>query len=59
MRNAAYFYLNRLPGEPVPTLEKEFIRFVLSREGQQIIADNRLFIPLNAAELETERRRLE
>ena len=48
-RNGGYFYLNRPPGQPVSLREKEFVRFVLSREGQQIIADDRQFIPLNAA----------
>ena len=59
MRNGAYIYLNRVPGQPVPLREKEFVRFVLSREGQQIIAANRLFIPLDAEQAAAERRKLE
>ena len=59
LRNAAYFYLNRVPGQPVPIRGKEFVRFVLSREGQQIIAANRLFIPLNAEQAAAELRKLE
>ncbi len=37
MHNGAYIYLNRKPGEAIPTRDKEFVRFVLSREGQQIV----------------------
>lgn len=54
MHNGAYLYLNRAPGHPLPALEREFVRFVLSREGQQIIADSRLFIPLSAAQAQAE-----
>jgi phosphate transport system substrate-binding protein len=59
LHNGAYFYLNRVPGRPVPARVKEFVRFVLSREGQQIIADSRLFVPLDAAQAQAELRKLE
>jgi phosphate transport system substrate-binding protein len=59
MHNGAYLYLNRVPGQPLPAREKEFVRFVLSREGQQILADSRIFIPLDKAQIEAELRKLE
>ena len=59
LRNAAYLYFNRPPGQPLAIREKEFARFVLSREGQQILADNRLFIPLNAEQIKIELAKLE
>lgn len=59
LHNAAYIYLNRVPGQPLGVREKEFVRFVLSREGQQIIADNRLFIPLNAEQVKAELAKLD
>ena len=46
MHNGPYLYLNRKPGQPLAARDKEFVRFVLSREGQQIVADSRIFIPL-------------
>lgn len=58
-RNGAYLYLNRPPGQPLPLREREFVRFILSRQGQQIIADNRLFIPLNADEIAREMAKLQ
>ena len=56
--NGAYLYVNRVPGRPIAPLVKEFLRFVLSREGQQIIADSRLFVPLNAAQAQAELEKL-
>ena len=59
MHNGPYFYLNRVPGQPVATRDKEFVRFVLSREGQQIVADSRIFIPLSAEQAQAELRKLD
>lgn len=57
--NNVYVYLNRKPGTALPPREREFVRFMLSREGQQIIADDRRFIPLNAEEIRAELRKID
>jgi len=59
LHNGAYLYFNRVPGQPLAVRDREFARFVLSREGQQILADSRLFVPLSAAALQAERAKLE
>jgi phosphate transport system substrate-binding protein len=59
MHNGAYLYLNKVPGQPVAVRDREFVRFVLSREGQQIVADSRIFIPLSADQAAAELRKLE
>jgi len=59
MHNGAYLYLNRVPGKPLSARDREFVRFVLSREGQQIVADSRIFIPLNAAQARAELKKLD
>jgi phosphate transport system substrate-binding protein len=59
MHNGAYIYVNRVPGQPLTVREKEFIKFVLSREGQQIVADTRLFIPLCADQIKAELAKLD
>ena len=59
LHNGAYLYLNRVPGQPVSIREKEFVRFVLSREGQQIVAATRLFVPLSAEQAKAELAKLE
>ena len=46
--------------QPLEPLVREYLRFVLSREGQEIIAADSLgYLPLNAAEAAAERARLE
>jgi phosphate transport system substrate-binding protein len=59
MHNGAYLYLNREPGKPLSPLQREFVRFVLSREGQQIVADSRIFIPLDAQQAKAELAKLD
>lgn len=44
----AYFYVNKAPGKPLDPRAREFMRFVLSREGQEIIAKVGYYYPLNA-----------
>ena len=44
-----YIYLNRKPGTRVDPKLTEFLRYVLSREGQEIVADNGSYLPLTAA----------
>ncbi len=48
MNNAPWLYVNRPPGKPLSPRIKEFLRFVLSREGQQLVAKDRTWIPLSA-----------
>lgn len=43
-----FFYLNRRPGQPLEPKVKEFVRFVLSREGQQAVARDGKYVPLTA-----------
>jgi phosphate transport system substrate-binding protein len=37
-----YVYLNRTPGEPLPTTVNEVIHYLLSLEGQNAVADSGL-----------------
>jgi phosphate transport system substrate-binding protein len=51
------FFLNRRPGQPVDPKLEEFLRYVLSREGQQaVLSEGRGYLPMLAplatAELE-------
>jgi phosphate transport system substrate-binding protein len=43
-----YYYLNRPPGQSVDPLVKEFLRFVLSREGQEAVQRDGKYLPLTA-----------
>ncbi len=55
----AYFYVNKPPGGKLDPRAREFMRFVLSREGQEIIAKVGYYYPLNAAYLKEQRKKLD
>jgi len=54
-----YIYVNRAPGKPLPPKVKEFLKLVLSKEGQEVVADERVFIPLTPEVIQEELRKLE
>jgi len=41
-----YIYANRPPGKPLNPVLKEFIRYILSGEGQQAVVEDGIFLPL-------------
>ncbi|HKB57236.1 MAG TPA: substrate-binding domain-containing protein [Lacunisphaera sp.] len=50
-----YFYVNRAPGKPLDPFVREYLRMVLSKEGQQaLIAEEAGFLPLDASEVAAE-----
>ncbi len=55
---ALYIYVVKKPNEPAPPLVKEFLKFVLSREGQEIVVQDG-FGPLPPAAIEAERKKLD
>ncbi|MBM4336640.1 MAG: phosphate ABC transporter substrate-binding protein [Deltaproteobacteria bacterium] len=48
-----YVYVNRAPGKPLDPLTEQFLCFVLSREGQQIVLKDG-YLPLKAGVVEQE-----
>ncbi len=54
-----YFYLNRKPGTAIDPKLAEFLRYILSREGQEAIVANGNYLPLPAAVALAQRARLE
>jgi phosphate transport system substrate-binding protein len=57
--NAVYLYLNRPPGKPLEPRLKEFLTYILSREGQQDIVDDGMYLPLTAEAARAEREKLQ
>ncbi len=45
-----YLNVNRGPGHPLPPALAEFIRFILSREGQQVILQQATYLPLRESQ---------
>ena len=54
-----YIYVNRPPNKPLDANVREFLRLVLSREGQAVVARQGLYVPLTAALAREELARLE
>jgi phosphate transport system substrate-binding protein len=48
-----YFNVNKTPGKPLNPALDEFLRFVLSREGQQIVLDHAIYLPLRAGQAQS------
>jgi len=55
----AYFYVNRASGRPLDPIVQAFMRFVLSRQGQEIIAKVNYYYPLDRADLDQQRKKLD
>ncbi len=53
-----YLYVNKAPNKPLDPLVKEFLKFVYSREGQQVVVKDGFF-PLSASTVEKELKKLE
>ena len=53
-----YLYVNKAPGKPLPPLEREFLRFVLSGAGQAVV-ENDGFVPLTGEQLRAEQAKLD
>ena len=53
-----YLYVNKAPNKPLDPIVMEFLKFVYSRDGQQVVVKDGFF-PLSAAVLEKELKKLE
>ncbi len=58
LTRSLYLAVNQRPGAPLPPRTKEFLSFVLSREGQAIVAAYAHFFALSAADAARERAKL-
>lgn len=54
-----YLYANRDEGKPLDPKIDEFLRFVLSREGQQAIANDAKWLPLTRSMVDAQRAKLD
>ncbi len=58
LSNSVYIYLDRAPGRPLAPRVREFMRYILSREGQQDVADDGMYLPLTAETAREQREKL-
>jgi phosphate transport system substrate-binding protein len=54
-----FFNTNKRPGQPLDPVLAEFLKFILSREGQQVVLDQGIFIPLRANQADVSRSMLQ
>jgi phosphate transport system substrate-binding protein len=52
-------YINRRPGTPVEPRIREFILYILSRQGMQAVVNDGAYTPINEHVAETERHKLD
>lgn len=50
-----FFNTNKAPGKALDPVIEEFLRFILSREGQQVVLDHAIYLPLRAHQLQAGR----
>src|SRR5678809_1657024 len=53
-----YIYVNRAPGKPLDPLIREFLKLVLSREGQEVVVKDG-YLPLTIGIVSEEARKLD
>ncbi len=54
-----YIYINKKPGQPIEPKVKEFLKLVLSKQGQDVVAKEGVYIPLAPDVVRAELARLE
>jgi phosphate transport system substrate-binding protein len=59
LTRSIFFQLNRPPNTPIQSRIKEFLLYILSREGQSAVAAQGEYLPLTATELSRQRRLLD
>jgi phosphate transport system substrate-binding protein len=55
----AYIYVNKPPGRPLDPAVREFLRFVLSRQGQRIIDKQGIYSPLPESYIQKQLRKID
>ena len=51
LSRVVYLNLDKTPGKPLAPALDEFLRFVLSREGQQLVLNQAIYLPLRASQV--------
>jgi phosphate transport system substrate-binding protein len=59
LTRSIYIYLNRKPGQSIDLRVKEFLRYVLSREGQEAVEHAGKYLPLTAEVVREQLKKLE
>lgn len=55
LSRVTFFNANKAPAKPLDPALDEFLRFILSKEGQQVVLDHASYVPLRANQVQTSR----
>lgn len=53
-----YIFIDRPPSQPIPPLEREFLRYVTSPAGQQLVGSDNVYMPLPLSVAASEQKEL-
>lgn len=59
LTRSMYLYLNKPPGKPLDPRVAEFVSFILSRQGQESVRQQTVFLPLTAEAVVEQRKKLD
>ena len=59
LTRSMYIYLNRAPGKPLDPKIAEFLDYILSRQGQQAVTRQHVFLPLTPTAIAEQRMKLQ
>lgn len=59
LTRSVYIYVDKEPGRPLPPKVKDFLKYVLSEEGQEIVRQNGVYLPLPAAVVREQLKKLD
>ena len=59
LARSIFMYIKHPPGQPLDPKVKEFLRYILSREGQEDVAHHNVYLPLTAEVVREQLRRLD
>ena len=59
LSRSMYIYLNKAPDKPLDPKIVEFLRFILSRQGQESVAQQKVFLPLPAVTISEQLKKLQ
>jgi phosphate transport system substrate-binding protein len=59
LTRSVYIYVDREPGRPLPAKVKDFLKYVLSAEGQELVRKNGVYFPLPPAAAAAQLKKIE
>lgn len=59
LTRSVYIYVDKEPGRPLPAKVKDFLQYILSAEGQELVRQNGVYLPLPASVVREQLKKLD